>query len=218
MRQTLMKNNTPPMTTGRHNRVKRNQTWRTQRVKEIQNTHQNHREKALKNIEQQHSQRRSSLQLRLQARNKKKEGEEKVTEGVALRGNETETEKVVVNGGSGGGATATNTRPEAALATPNKMDEQMKASVETIRQILNKLMKTQSRLQKWMVHRDKTSTGLLARANFTQVVWKVVKKVGKEEQKERLVDGIWASVKEGSARVQILVHTQQRWCRRCQQQ
>ena len=125
-----------------------------------------------------------------------------MTEGVALRGNDTDMEKVVVNGGSGGGAgasTATNTRPEAALATPDKMEEQMKASVEKIRLILNKLMKTQSRLQKWMVRCDNTSTGFLGRADFAQVVRKVVKKVGQKEVKESLMERIWASVKEGSA-------------------
>jgi hypothetical protein len=92
IRQTLMNNNKPLTTTGIPNRLKSKQTWRTQRAEEIQNAHQNHRVLALKNIEQQHSQRRSSLQLRVEARKKKKEGEEKVTESVALRGNETEME------------------------------------------------------------------------------------------------------------------------------
>jgi hypothetical protein len=51
-------------------------------VEAIQKNHQNHRALALKNIEQQQSQRRSSLQLRVEARKNKKEGEEKVTKGV----------------------------------------------------------------------------------------------------------------------------------------
>ena len=97
IRQTLAKNNNPSTTSGRHNRVKRNQTWRTQRAEEIQNTHQNHRKLALKNIERQHSQRRSSLQLRVEARNKKKEEGEAMAKGVALRGNEMEVEKVLVD-------------------------------------------------------------------------------------------------------------------------
>jgi hypothetical protein len=84
------------------------------------------------------------------------------------------------------------------------MEEQMKAKVEKIRLILNKLMKTQSRLRKWMVQCDKTKNGILGRADFTQVVRKVVKKVGQkklgqEEAKETLMENIWASVKEGSA-------------------
>ena len=65
-------------------------------------------------------------------------------------------------------------------------------------------MKTQSRLRKWMTHCDKTKNGILGRADFTQVVRKVVKKVGQkklgqEEAKETLMENIWASVKEGSA-------------------
>ena len=55
-----------------------------------------------------------------------------------------------------------------------------------------------------MVQCDKTKNGLLGRADFTQVVRKVVKKVGQkklgqEEVKESLMENIWASVKEGSA-------------------
>jgi len=47
---------------------------------------------------------------------------------------------------------------------------------------------------------DKTSNGLLGRADFTHVVKKVVKKVVKQvERKESLMENIWASVKKGSA-------------------
>jgi hypothetical protein len=85
IRQTLM-NNTDP----KQSRVKRTQTWRTQRVEEIQITHQNHRELALKNIERQQSQRRSSLKLRILARGVKNQEEEHVTlNSVVLPGNET---------------------------------------------------------------------------------------------------------------------------------
>jgi hypothetical protein len=96
IRQTLAKNKNPSTSGGRHNRLKRNQTWRTQRAEEIQNTHQNHRELALKNIEQQQSKRRSSLHLRVEARNKKKAAGSAMAKGVALGGNEMEVEKVVV--------------------------------------------------------------------------------------------------------------------------
>ena len=80
----------------------------------------------------------------------------------------------------------------------------MKAKVEKIRLILNRLMKTQSRLRKWMVQCDKTKNGILGRADFTQVVRKVVKKVGQKklgqkEVKESLMEHIWVSVKVGSA-------------------
>ena len=109
---------------------------------------------------------------------------------------------VVVTGTSK--VTVTSTHPDAASAAPSHMEEQMKAKVEKIRLILNKLMKTQSRLRKWMVQCDKTKNGLLGRADFTQVVRKVVKKVGQkklgqEQVKESLMENIWASVKEGSA-------------------
>ena len=73
IRQTLMNNNKPSKMSRVPRRTQRKQTWRTQRAEEIQKNHQNHRELALKNIERQQSQRRSSLQLRLQARNNKKE-------------------------------------------------------------------------------------------------------------------------------------------------
>ncbi len=55
-----------------------------------------------------------------------------------------------------------------------------------------------------MVQCDKTKNRLLGRADFTQVVRKVVKKVGQkklgqEEVKESLMEHIWVSVKVGSA-------------------
>jgi predicted transport protein len=90
IRQTLMKNNKPPIHMSRTpSRMQHNRTWRTQRVEEIQNNHENHRNLALKNIERQHSQRRTSLQMRVDARNKTKQ----MAKDVALRGNEAEVEK-----------------------------------------------------------------------------------------------------------------------------
>ena len=50
-----------------------------------------------------------------------------------------------------------------------------------------------------MVRCDKTSKGLLGRADIAQVVRKVVKKVGQKEVKESLMERIWAAVKVGSA-------------------
>jgi hypothetical protein len=79
IRQTLVRNNKGLNTSNSIVRVK---SKRTRTVEAIQKNHQNHRALALKNIEQQQSQRRSSLQLRVEARKKKKEGEEKVTKGV----------------------------------------------------------------------------------------------------------------------------------------
>jgi hypothetical protein len=201
IRQTLMKNNQGLKTSNSLVRVK---SKRTRTVEAIQKNHQNHRALALKNIEQQQLERRNSLQLRVQARKKKKgQGEAKATEGVALHGNETEVGKVV-SGGIGASGSVKSTHPDAAatsamLNKPDKMEENMKASVEKTRLILNKLMKTQSKLRKWMVRCDTTSNGLLGRTDFTQVVQKVVQRIGPAEQKGGLMDGIWASVKVGSA-------------------
>jgi hypothetical protein len=58
-------------------------------VEAIQKNHQNHRELALKNIEQQQSRRRSSLKLRVLARVKKQEEGHDTLNGVVLPGNET---------------------------------------------------------------------------------------------------------------------------------
>jgi hypothetical protein len=69
IRQTLA-NNTPKAKLGR---VK---SRRTRKVEEIERNHQNHRNMAVQNIKQQQVQRRSSLQLRVQARNRKKTGRE----------------------------------------------------------------------------------------------------------------------------------------------
>ena len=55
---------------------------RTRKVEEIERNHQNHRTMAIRNIKQQQVQRRSSLQLRVQARiEKNKTVEEKVVGG-----------------------------------------------------------------------------------------------------------------------------------------
>ena len=99
IRQTLVKNSTKPLKMSRTpSRLQQNRTWRTQRVEEIQNTHENHRKLALKNIERQHSQRRTSLQMRVEARNKKREQGEEVAMGEA-DGIDMDVEKVVVKDG-----------------------------------------------------------------------------------------------------------------------
>jgi len=76
IRQTLVKN-TPKAKLGR---VK---SRRTKTVEEIEKNHQNHRNMAVQNIKQQQVQRRSSLQLRVQARNQKKNVREIVVHGKA---------------------------------------------------------------------------------------------------------------------------------------
>jgi len=81
IRQTLMKNKTKHVAkvSNHLNRVK---STRTRKVEEIERNHQNHRTMAIRNIKQQQVQRRSSLQLRVQARiEKNKTVEEKVVGG-----------------------------------------------------------------------------------------------------------------------------------------
>ena len=95
--------------------MQRKQTWRTQRAEEIQNTHENHRALALKNIERQHSQRRTSLQMRVEARNKKREQGEEVAMGEADK-TDMDVEKVVVKD-SGKSMAAPNNLVEQTLAT-----------------------------------------------------------------------------------------------------
>ena len=91
--------------------------WRTQRVEEIQNTHENHCKLALKNIERQHSQRQTSLQMRVEARNKKREQGEEVAMGEA-DGTDMDVEKVVVKDGG------------KSMARPDKLVEQTVATTE----------------------------------------------------------------------------------------
>ena len=74
IRRTLTKNSNGLNVSGTQRRMKRNQTWRTQRAEEIQSNHEKGRTLALKHIERRHSKRRVSLQARVDARNKKKEG------------------------------------------------------------------------------------------------------------------------------------------------
>jgi len=76
IRQTLVKN-TPKVKLGR---VK---SRRTRTVEEIERNHQSHRNMAVQNIKQQQVQRRNSLQLRVQARNQKKNVREIVVHGEA---------------------------------------------------------------------------------------------------------------------------------------
>ena len=189
--QTLIKNSQSSNTSDRQHRVQRNQTWRTQRAKEIQSNHEKGRSLVLKNIEQQHSERRSSLQARVQARNKKREGGEAVNNQVDM------AKGMTTNVVGAGGATSVQSR------------EIRNDGVENIRRILHKCMKTQRKLQRWMARCDTTSSGLLSRLDFAQLVRKAVSKVGQGEvdvefaadvwTKESLMEGIWTSVKKGTS-------------------
>jgi hypothetical protein len=99
-------------------RMQQSRTWRTQRVEEIQNNHENHRKLALKNIERQHSQRRTSLQMRVDARKKKKEE----GGGVALRGDEMDGDKVLVkeDGGKPMGVEGRSVEQTGAMVGENE--------------------------------------------------------------------------------------------------
>ena len=95
IRQTLVKNNKPLKMSNSLVRVK---SRRTRTVEAIQQNHQNHRELALKNIERQHSERRSSLKLRILERVKRRGGGEEVN---ASLGHEMAVvaERALVKGG-----------------------------------------------------------------------------------------------------------------------
>jgi len=161
---------------------------RTRKVEEIEKNHESHRNMAVQNIKQQQAKRRGSLQLRVQARNQKKNVGQAVNDGAALPENETvleqEQEQVARGGGGGSGSDVTN----------------MKERVDTIRLALCKIMKTPAMFQKWLTHQDKASAGLLSRVHFTKLVRKIVQKMGKEDVKESFMGSMWALVKEGGGK------------------
>ena len=83
IRQTLTKNTKlVPKAALKLRRVK---STRSKTVEEIEKNHRNHRALALKNIKEQHTKRRNSLQLRVQARNTKKSA----SDGIDTRESET---------------------------------------------------------------------------------------------------------------------------------
>jgi len=186
IRQTLM-NNIKPSNALAQSRVQRHPTWRTQRVEEIQKNHANHRHLALQNIKQQQKERRSSLQLRVQSRNR--------------------MSKMLVHnttGGNGGVPAVTAekdkvvTNDKVAAVGPAALGiDNTKERVETIRLALCENLKTPAKLQKYMARRDKASTGLLLQVHFVKVVQKVMKKTGKGKVEESLLDTVWGAVKEG---------------------
>jgi hypothetical protein len=136
IRQTLMKNNTPLKMARTPSRMQQSRTWRTQRVEEIQNNHENHRNLALKNIERQHSQRRTSLQMRVDARKKKKEEGEEVI--VALRGNEMDGDKVLVkeDGGKPMGVDGRSVEQTGSMVGDARENEKLLKSVRLQQRIL----------------------------------------------------------------------------------
>jgi hypothetical protein len=134
IRQTLMKNNTPLKMARTPSRMQQSRTWRTQRVEEIQNNHENHRKLALKNIERQHSQRRTSLQMRVDARKKKKEE----GGGVALRGDEMDGDKVLVkeDGGKPMGVDGRSVEQTGSMVGDARENEKLLKSVRLQQRIL----------------------------------------------------------------------------------
>ena len=152
IRQALMNNSKPLKALGTLTRVK---SRRTRTVEEIQRKHENHRALAMKNIEQQQTKRRSSLQLRVQARNKKQsDGQEGRGSGVSLSEGEKVSEMVLTQEEAAGAATTSTASVLAANVGTN---------IETLWLTLCKIMKTPDKFQTWMVQYDKALTGLLLR-------------------------------------------------------
>jgi len=208
IRKTLVKN-TQLGSKGAHT-LSRVKSTRTRKVEEIEKNHENHRNMAVQNIKEQQAKRRGSLQLRVQARNQKKNVVQVVNDGAALPENETvlgqvqeqEQEQVapqvVASGGGGGeggggvGGGGVGSRSRSDATTINTQER-----VDTIRLALRKITKTPALFQKWLTHQDKASAGLLSRVHFAKLVRKIVQKMGKEDVKESFMESMWALVKEG---------------------
>jgi hypothetical protein len=171
IRRTLMKN-TVPKQSSKLGRIK---STRTRKVEEIERNHQNHRTMAVRYIKRRPTERRDSLQLRIQARHKIRN---------PGQGNGLETSEEVVGGGGGGGGGAAT---EVA---------KMKDRVDAIRLALCQTM-TPVAFQKWMTHHDTASVGLVARVYLTKLVGKVIKKSGLKGVGENLMESMWVLVKKG---------------------
>ena len=173
--------------TGTINRVK---SKRTRRVLEIQKTHENHRNMALKNIEKQQIERRNSLQLRVQARTKKRKDEQEANNGAAVAAAAATT------------ATEEKTIPATAREHAKVRATQMDNAVDRMRLSISKIMKSPAMFQKWLTHHDKTSTHLLSRLRFAHFINKILKKINKGKQRaelqKKLIDAVWVSAKQGS--------------------
>jgi hypothetical protein len=89
---------------------------------------------ALKNIERQHSQRRTSLQMRVDARKKKKEE----GGGVALRGDEMDGDKVLVkeDGGKPMGVDGRSVEQTGSMVGDARENEKLLKSVRLQQRIL----------------------------------------------------------------------------------
>ena len=152
IRQALMNNSKPLKALGTLTRVK---SRRTRTAEEIQRKHEDHRALAMKNIEQQQTKRRSSLQLRVQARNQKhSDGQEGRGSGVSLSKGGKVSEMVLTQEEAAGAATTSTASVLAANVGTN---------IETLWLTLCKIMKTPDKFQTWMVQYDKALTGLLLR-------------------------------------------------------
>ena len=117
------------------------------------------------NIKEQQVQRRNSLQLRVQARNQKKNARETVAvnQNASRATVETEegatVEKVSIQQDEATTAAATST----AAMVPVTHIGATKESIEALRLTLCKIMNTPDKFQTWMARCDKASTGLLLR-------------------------------------------------------
>ena len=155
---------------------------------------------AVQNIKEQQVQRRNSLQLRVQARNQKKNARETVAvnKNASRATVETEegatVEKVFIQQEAATTAAATSTTASVPVTNIGTTKE----SIEALRLSLCKIMKTPDQFQTWMARYDKALTGLLLRVHVAKMVQKIAKKMGKGEANEGFVEAVWASMKQGS--------------------
>jgi len=204
IRQALMKHSKPPLK--RVSTLTRVKSTRTRTVEEIQRTHANHRDLALKNIERQHIKRRSSLQLRVQARNKNNSDGQETRGSDALfpKGETVVTEKVVAEKVVAEKVVAEKAAVVAAapslptVLVPATNTGATQDSIEKFRLTLGQIMKTPVKFQTWLACYDKASTGLMLRVHMVKMIQKVVKKTDKRDVKEGFVEVVWASMKQGS--------------------
>jgi hypothetical protein len=173
---------------------------RTKAVEKIERNHQSGRDLAVQNIKQKQVQRRNSLQLRVQARNQKKNAREsvavnKIASPATVEMDDGATvEHVLIQKEAVATVAATST--EALVLVTNIGTT--KESIETLRLTLCETMKTPDKFQTWMAQYDKALTGLLLQVHLTKMIQEIAKKMGKGDVKEGFVEAVWASMKQGS--------------------
>jgi hypothetical protein len=173
---------------------------RTKTVEKIEKNHQRGRDLAVQNIKQKQVQRRNSLQLRVQARNEKKNAREsvavnkKASRATVEMDDGATVEKVLIQKEAATTAAATSTTASVQATNIGATKE----NIETLRLTLCETMETPDKFQTWMAQYDKALTGLLLQVHLTKMIQKIAKKMGKGGVKEGFVEAVWASMKQGS--------------------